>query len=111
MFGLVLDRVWWESGLNKYEKGIAVLEHYHWGLIAWILAYVVNVNISFFLWGVGLALVMAEWAQTGEWKDSVWSRGHPFAYGSDHFLFSTVIGLALIAVHVLALILIFMSML
>ena len=98
--GLVLDRLWWESGLNKYEKGVEELEHYHWGLVAWIAAHFTPPAASSILLGLGLALVIAEWAQIGEWKDGVWRRGHPFSYGSKHFACSITIGAVLFAVLV-----------
>jgi len=95
--GLVLDRLWWESGFSKYERGVEELEHYHWGLVAWIVAYLTPLAISDVLWGLGAALVLAEWSQTGRWSDGVWRRGHPFAYGSSHFASSTAIGAVLFA--------------
>ena len=97
LLGLLLDRVWWEAGLNKYEAGISVFEHYHWGLLAWFLSYFTPSLASEVLWGLGAALVLAEWGQTGEWADERWRRGHPFAYGSDHFVASTVVGVVLAA--------------
>ncbi|MEM2233838.1 MAG: hypothetical protein QXP81_09915 [Nitrososphaerota archaeon] len=100
LFGLVLDRIWWESGASKYDKGVAVLEHYHWGLLSWIISYFVPLIVSFFLWGLGLALVLAEWAQIGEWENGTWRRGHPFAYGSNHFASSTIIGAVLVSIVV-----------
>ncbi|MEM1944120.1 MAG: hypothetical protein QXE50_06025 [Nitrososphaerota archaeon] len=98
--GLVADRAWWESKADKYERGLEFFEHYHWGLVAWIAAYFTPLFFSFFLWGFGAALVIAEWSQIGDWSDGVWRRGHPFAYGSTHFASSTVIGVLLAAVLV-----------
>jgi hypothetical protein len=103
--GLVLDRAWWESGANKYEHGVEELEHYHWGLICWILAYLAPLWLSYILWGLGLALIIAEWAQTGEWGDGEWRRGHPFAWGSRHFVTSSVVGVGLAALLVAPLVL------
>lgn len=97
LLGLLLDRVWWESGLNKYEAGISVFEHYHWGLLAWFLSYFAYGLVPDLLRGLGAALVLAEWGQTGEWVGDKWCRGHPFAYGSNHFVPSTVIGAVLAA--------------
>ena len=94
--GLVLDRVWWESGANKYDKGLEALEHYHWGLVCWIAAILAPTTVSQVLWGLGAALVLSEWAQIGEWGDGYWKRGHPFAYGSSHFAASTAIGASLL---------------
>jgi hypothetical protein len=96
LLGLVLDRAWWEGKFNKYEKGVEELEHYHWGLLSWILAYLAPLWLSQVLWGLGAALVLAEWAQVGEWENGEWRRGHPFAYGSGHFRASTAIGAGLI---------------
>jgi len=97
LLGLVLDRVWWEARLSKYESGVKELEHYHWGLLAWFLSYFTPRLVSEFLWGLGAALVLAEWGQTGEWVGDRWRKGHPFAYGSDHFVASTMIGVVLAA--------------
>jgi hypothetical protein len=106
LLGLVLDRVWWEGKFDKYEKGVEELEHYHWGLVSWILAYLTPLWLSQVLWGLGAALVLAEWAQVGEWENgNVWRRGHPFAYGSNHFKASTAIGVALSIVLILPLVL------
>jgi hypothetical protein len=95
--GLLLDRVWWELELNKYEAGISVFEHYHWGLLAWFLSYFTDGIVMDLLRGLGAALVLAEWGQTGEWVNGTWRKGHPFAYGSNHFVPSTVIGVVLAA--------------
>jgi Na+/melibiose symporter-like transporter len=103
--GLVLDRAWWESKANKYDKNVEELEHYHWGLLAWIIAYLTPLWLSDVLWGLGAALVMAEWAQIGEWENGAWRRGHPFAYGSNHFKVSTAIGAALVAILIIPLLL------
>lgn len=106
LIGLVLDRVWWESALNKYEKGVEELEHYHWGLLAWIVSYLTPLIVSELLWGLGAALVIAEWAQTGKWENGRWVKGHPFAYKSRHFLKSTAIGVVLVVLLLIPLLLI-----
>jgi hypothetical protein len=103
--GLVLDRAWWELGLDKYDKNCEELEHYHWGLLAWIVAYATPLFVSEILWGLGLALIIAEWAQVGEWRNGEWKRGHPFAYGSKHFVASTVIGIVLVVILIVPLLL------
>jgi hypothetical protein len=95
--GLLLDRVWWEARLNKYEAGLSVFEHYHWGLLAWFLSYFTPHLVSEVLWGLGAALILAEWGQSGVWMDGEWRKGHPFAYGTKHFIPSTVIGAVLAA--------------
>ena len=105
LLGLVLDRIWWESGLDKYDRKCEELEHYHWGLISWIVSYITPLTVSQILWGLGLALVIAEWGQIGEWRDEKWRRGHPFAYGSNHFAASTIIGIVLIAILIAPLLL------
>ena len=85
--GFLLDRLWWELGLDKKDAHIAFIEHYHWGLLCWILSFFLPYPISATLLGIGLAFIIAEWAQP-----------HPFAYGSDHFIISTVIGAILMVV-------------
>jgi len=93
-----LDRAWWELNLNKYEKGLEFFEHYHFGLMALILS---NFLLNSFLKGLGVAFILAEWSQTGEWRDGKWRRGHPFAYGSNHFKSSTYIGFFLSVILIL----------
>ncbi|MCS7118267.1 MAG: hypothetical protein NZ957_05740 [Thaumarchaeota archaeon] len=95
--GLLLDRVWWESGFNKYEKGVEFMEHYHWGLLSILIAFFLPMIAFDFMVGLGLSMILAEWAQTGYWKNGNWRRGHPFAYGSSHFVLSTLIGAVLLA--------------
>jgi len=85
--GFLLDRLWWELGLDKRDAKVAYLEHYHWGLVCWILSFFAPYPVSATLTGIGLALIIAEWSQP-----------HPFAYGSDHFGTSTAIGAALTAI-------------
>jgi hypothetical protein len=85
--GFLLDRLWWELGLDKRDAKVAFLEHYHWGLVCWIVSFFTPYPISATLLGIGLALIIAEWSQT-----------HPFAYGSDHFIPSTVIGAILMTI-------------
>ena len=105
LLGLVLDRAWWEGGFDKYEHGVEELEHYHWGLMSWIIAYLTPLWLSQVLWGLGAALVLAEWAQLGEWENGTWRRGHPFAYGSNHFKASTAIGAILVVLLLVPLLL------
>ena len=90
ILGLILDKVWFHINYSKYEKGFEVIEHYHFGLVCFVFGILFDLN---FLFGLGLALNLAEWSQD-----------HFFAYHSDHFKHSTIIGLGIFAVVICSLI-------
>jgi hypothetical protein len=80
--GIFFDYLW-RIRISKYEKRVAIFEHYHWGLASLILARVVKIFGAAFA-GLGLCLIFAELTQR-----------HPFATASNHELSSTIIGLIL----------------
>jgi len=82
--GLVLDKFYQYKEINKYEKGFEYIEHYHFGLIAGIIGIITSIDI---FTGLGMSLILAEWSQD-----------HHFAYGSNHFKLSTIMGLILFAI-------------
>jgi len=81
--GVALDYLWRKTGVSKYEKGLEVFEHYHWGL-AFLILMRILLNISgifLSLAGIGISFILAEITQK-----------HPFALKSKHELPSTIIG-------------------
>ena len=90
--GIASDFLWWRTGISKHEKRIEMFEHYHWGLTLLILTKSLlkfsEVLLSF--GGTGTAFIVAEITQE-----------HPFAFGSDHQLSSTIIGVALLVLVIL----------
>ena len=101
IIAFILDAIWrkyfWgtfevfllKTRLDKYSElyFLAMLEHYHWGLLSIILYLLFNNDV---LLGVGTGLVITEALQS-----------KPFAIGSGLFLESTIIGLIEVAIIVL----------
>jgi hypothetical protein len=104
----LVDTWWWRIDYSKIEKGLEFHEHYHVGLellILGLLASYVTSLVAFFPIGAGFGFIMAEWRQIVEIKGKQVKPGHPFAYGSEHFGKSTIVGIILTGI-VLALLLI-----
>ncbi len=99
----ILDIYWWTriTTAKRLEGGsylMKIHEHYHVGLemiIAGILLYGYVPSATYYLFGFGLAFIMAEWRQIHEIVGKRVEPGHPFAYGSGHFRASTAIGVVL----------------
>lgn len=87
---LASDTAWKITGLPAWSEQagglFAWLEHYHWGIISLISATYSKKYRSLYQ-GYGITLIGTESGQT-----------FPFAYGSPHFLESTLIGLGLGAI-------------
>lgn len=103
--GFIFDTWWWNIDFKKAEKGFEAHEHYHVGMELLIIGIMVSFfseAVSFLLGGLGFAFIMAEWRQVVEIRKTEKKRevipGHPFAYGSRHFLTSTIIGVVLSAI-------------
>jgi len=88
--GILLDYLWRRTGVSKYERGMEMFEHYHWGFVLLILARILKI-LSVTFGGIGLCLVFVELTQS-----------HPFAIKSSHGFSSTIIGLILAIPLVLA---------
>lgn len=82
VLGAALDYPWRKTGVNKYERRLKALEHYHWGLVFLIVAKLFDFALVYA--GVGLYLILVELTQK-----------HPFAVRSNHSLPSTIVGLIL----------------
>lgn len=95
---MIIDTLWWKIDYKKAERGLEVLEHYHIGIALLIGAVVTNLfyqPASWFLGGMGLLFVFAEWHQSVEIAGKKVIPGKPFAYGSKHFKGSSIIGIIL----------------
>lgn len=98
---LLLDSLWWRSGIKKYEKGLEAHEHYHFGLELWLAAALAAPfappALPAALAGAGLGFIVSEWSQRLEVHRGRVVPGHPWAWGSSHFRSSTAIGVLLAA--------------
>ncbi len=95
---MLIDTFWWHIDYKKAEKGMEAHEHYHVGLELMIVAMIIdlfNGPIASFLYGAGFLFIVAEWRQAIEIVQKKVIPGHPFAYGSEHFKSSSIIGIAL----------------
>ncbi len=92
LFITIIDRIWFRIDYKKVEKGLEVMEHYHYGLLLFALApFFIEYSLvtSFGLLGMGTAFIYHESKQRNF-----------FAHQSVHFKGSTIIGvtLAIIAI-------------
>lgn len=87
--GVAIDLLWTRTSLNKYERRLEVLEHYHWGLVALMLTRVLQtfVKLTYALAGLASIFILLEVMQE-----------HPFAFRSDHQMSSTSVGISLICI-------------
>jgi len=86
--GSVLNALWRHTDINKYEKGLEVLEHFHHFLLGMIV-YVVTGNLFFA--GLGLPLIL----------DESLVQKHPFSLGSGHEVESVLLGVVLVMITLL----------
>jgi len=96
----IIDRIWFRIDYKKAEKGLEVLEHYHYGIGLFTISFIFVSSIpiiAFLLLGMGAAFIYHESKQKNF-----------FAHQSTHFKGSTIIGttLSIIAIIVYFLILI-----
>ena len=95
----VLDAWWWTIDYRKAERGLEFHEHYHAGLELLILALLTfklaSTLLAYIPAGLGFGFITAEWRQSVEAAGRKVKPGHPFAYGSNHFTQSTLLGAAL----------------
>jgi len=87
LFITLIDRIWFRIDYKKVEKGLEVMEHYHYGLLLFALApFFIEYSLitSFGLLGMGTAFIYHESKQRNF-----------FAHKSVHFKNSTIIGLSL----------------
>jgi hypothetical protein len=81
--GIASDLIWRRTGINKYERRIESLEHYHWGLVLLILLRFLLASSDAFISLVGTSVTLILSEITHE---------HPFALKSNHQFSSAAIG-------------------
>jgi hypothetical protein len=86
LIGIFIDVLWWRAGIQKYEKGHEMWEHYHFGLIIGIFGVMLVQPV---LLGIMVILVLKESSQK-----------HPFAIKSSHFISSTILGVSMAIVYI-----------
>lgn len=90
IFITIIDRVWFQIDYKKAEKGLEVLEHFHYGiaLLAISFIFVESIpSIAYALMGMGTAFIYRESRQK-----------NAYSYTSTHFKPSLIIGLGLCVV-------------
>jgi len=88
----ILDRIWFKIDYKKIEKGLAALEHYHWGIGLFALSFFFLEHIPHLahgMLGMGAAFVYHESKQKNF-----------FARTSSHFKSSSVIGIILAGITI-----------
>ncbi len=87
--GAAIDHLWTKTSINKYERRLEALEHYHWGLVVLMLTKMVQTfgKLAFSSAGLASIFILLEVVQE-----------HPFAFQSDHQVSSTVVGILLLTV-------------
>lgn len=88
-FVTIIDRLWFAIDYKKTEKGLEVLEHYHFGIALLAVSFVfIQIPIlAFALLGMGAAFIYHESKQKNY-----------FAHQSTHFKGSTIIGVVLLCI-------------
>lgn len=102
---LIVDIIWWvKPSLSKFDKFTAH-EHYHISLELVILfitiQYLTNSPFSIVILGAAFGFLLGEWDQLKEIVGKTVKPGHPFAYGSNHFKTSSIIGIVLTGIIIL----------
>lgn len=90
-FVTIIDRLWFAIDYKKTEKGLEVLEHYHFGLALLAISFIfIQIPIlAFALLGMGAGFIYHESKQKNY-----------FAHQSTHFKGSTIIGLVLLFIGI-----------
>lgn len=99
LFITILDRLWFSIDYKKAEKGLEVLEHYHYFFPLWAIAFILFEHIpalSFALIGTGTAFFYHEAKQKNY-----------FAHKSTHFKGSTIIGIILATITIITYVIVF----
>lgn len=88
-FVTIIDRLWFAIDYKKTEKGLEVLEHYHFGLGLLVISFIfIQIPIlAFALLGMGAGFIYHESKQKNY-----------FAHQSTHFKGSTIIGVVLLCI-------------
>jgi len=102
---MIIDILWGKVNYKKIEKGLEWHEHYHISLELLILGIFINMynpHISSFLFGMSLLFFIAEWRQSVDTMSGKVKIGHPFAIGSTHVKFSSIIGITLTVIAIIS---------
>jgi hypothetical protein len=94
IFVTIIDRVWYEIDYKKAEKGLEVLEHYHYGIGLFAVSFLFVEHIPVLavgLLGMGAAFIYHESKQKNY-----------FSVTSTHFKSSLAIALGLCAIAIFA---------
>ena len=89
----IIDRVWFFIEYKKAERGLEVLEHYHYGIIAIgisIIIFEIINPLAVALMAIGFGFIYHEAKQE-----------RLFAWSSPHFKPSTIIGVSLAGVTII----------
>ncbi len=92
LFITIIDRLWFAIDYKKAEKGLEVLEHYHYGIALLGIAFILTAQIevlAYLLLGMGTAFIYHESKQKNY-----------FSHKSKHFKPSLAIGLVLTAITI-----------
>ena len=99
----ILDIIWNNyERISKIEKNkLKFHEHYHialeLGILYLLLELFFNIK-SEIIGGMAVGFVITEWSQFISIRNNKVIPGHPFAYGSNHFKLSNVMGFVLTTV-------------
>jgi len=88
----LIDRVWFRIDYKKAEKGLEVLEHYHYGIVLLAILPFVMIHsqlLAFGFFGAGAAFIYHESKQKNF-----------FAHHSTHAKNSTIIGIILCVIAI-----------
>lgn len=91
-FITIIDRIWFAIDYKKVEKGLEVLEHYHYGIVLMTISFIFIDLIpfmAFILLGMGASFIYHESKQKNY-----------FAHKSTHFKGSLLIGLILSVISI-----------
>ncbi len=104
---LIVDIIWWvKPALSKSDK-FKLHEHYHIALelilVFIVIEHYTHSSLSLILFGAAVGFLLGEWDQLKEIKNKKVIPGHPFAYGSTHFKSSSILGIILVGIIILAL--------
>ena len=89
----IVDRIWFLIDYKKAEKGLEILEHYHYSFVCWIIALLTVSFVPVISWGLvgaGVAFFYHESKQKNF-----------FSYNSKHFKPSLYIAIGLCIVGLL----------
>ena len=93
IFVTIIDRLWFAIDYKKAEKGLEVLEHYHFGIVLLAIFPWITFasSLSFVIFAAGAAFIYHESKQKNY-----------FAHKSTHAKGSTIIGIVLCIISIIS---------